>query len=227
MKIVSLNIEGQKHLERVREFLAKENVDVVCLQEVIKTDVETLLERHKYRVFGAEIKTNAGIKGVVIAGKTPWEEERVWYADGISGSEVPEEELGNHRPVVVEVQNTQIRLATTHFTWTPEMSETEKQNADLERLLTKMNGEELILCGDFNIPRGNSAYKRLAKVYKDNIPSSVTTTIDFDLHRAKREGKARFEVVVDYIWSTPKYQVSNVRVVSGISDHCGVVGEVV
>ena len=106
------------------------------------------------------------------------------------------------------------------------MSETEAQHKHLDNLLSHLEGKELVLCGDFNIPRRNGAYGKLAARYKDNIPSNVKTTIDYELHRVKSEGKPKFEVVVDYLWSTPKYEISGVRIVSGVSDHCGLVCEI-
>lgn len=45
MKLISLNIEGRRHLEeRVIPFLQKERADVVCLQEVFFNDVPLLEE---------------------------------------------------------------------------------------------------------------------------------------------------------------------------------------
>jgi hypothetical protein len=34
IKLVSVNIEGKKHLDTVRDFLMREDSDVVCLMEV-------------------------------------------------------------------------------------------------------------------------------------------------------------------------------------------------
>jgi hypothetical protein len=39
MKVISLNIEGNKHYELVLPFLHTENPDVICLQEVLEDDV--------------------------------------------------------------------------------------------------------------------------------------------------------------------------------------------
>ena len=39
MKLISLNIEADRHFELVMPFLARENADVVCLQEVMETQV--------------------------------------------------------------------------------------------------------------------------------------------------------------------------------------------
>ncbi len=39
LKVISLNIEREKHLDLVLPFLAKEKPDVFCLQEVFEKDI--------------------------------------------------------------------------------------------------------------------------------------------------------------------------------------------
>ncbi|OGV93638.1 hypothetical protein A3B57_02580 [Microgenomates group bacterium RIFCSPLOWO2_01_FULL_47_10] len=228
MKLVSLNIEKRNHLDTVKAFLDREKADVVALMEVCEEDLDVLLGEYPHRVYGANFRMpDSGYKaGVVIASRSEVSEQVVFYADGDPSMEVPVQKKGNHRPVVVMVRVGGIRLAATHFTWTPDMSESDQQKADVGRLLDRLNGKEFVLCGDFNIPRGNDTYRLFAEKYRDNIPKDVVTTIDFDLHRAKREGIPKFEAVVDYIWTTSSYRVLNVRVVDGVSDHCGVVAQI-
>ncbi len=87
------------------------------------------------------------------------------------------------------------------------------------KILTKI--PELILCGDFNSPRGGGGiYDRLATQYRDHIPAHITTTIDGQLHRA---GPLQF--VVDGLFSSPEYLVNQVQVVGGLSDHMAIVAK--
>jgi hypothetical protein len=55
----------------------------------------------------------------------------------------------------------------------------------------------------------------------DHLPANVTSTLDPQFHRAKG-----LEYVVDTIFSTPEYEVTEVRVLNGISDHKGIVARV-
>lgn len=87
-------------------------------------------------------------------------------------------------------------------------------------LLDLLKGEEIVIAGDFNIPRGNEMYQKLQTHFRDNIPTEVESTVDPILHYANKDISGTLKLVVDYIWSTPKYKVENVRVVSGVSDHC-------
>lgn len=227
MKMVSINIEGQKHLDTVRDFLTKENPDIVCLMEVCEEDLDSLLFNYLYRVFGANFKLKTGeVIGVALASSQPIAHSTIFYADNKAEDDIPLKSLGGHRPVMVGGETRGVKIGAVHFTWTPRMSESVQQQQDLDRLMAHLDNQEMILCGDFNIPRGNATYQKLAAKYRDNIPTSVKSTIDWELHRAKREGREKFEVVVDYIWSTPGYIVSEVRVESGVSDHCAIVCEI-
>ena len=53
--------------------------------------------------------------------------------------------------------------------------------------------------------------------FKDNIPLRYTTSIDPNLHRA-----GALELMVDGLFSTPGYVVSDVALHSGVSDHCAI-----
>jgi endonuclease/exonuclease/phosphatase family metal-dependent hydrolase len=113
---------------------------------------------------------------------------------------------------------------------TPDGLPTDEQRIDVKNLLNILDGiPEIILCGDFNIPRGiNDLYEQFATRYTDNIPQEIQSTIDLNLHRAgdDPEARARLEkFVVDYAFTTPHYQTEHVRIASGVSDHCAIVTE--
>jgi endonuclease/exonuclease/phosphatase family metal-dependent hydrolase len=74
---------------------------------------------------------------------------------------------------------------------------------------------ELILCGDFNAPRGGEIFKMLADKYKDNIPPEYDSSLDTELHRI---GKIK-KLMVDGLFTTSAYIVSDVKLSEGVSDH--------
>ncbi|HEY5810705.1 MAG TPA: endonuclease/exonuclease/phosphatase family protein, partial [Povalibacter sp.] len=78
---------------------------------------------------------------------------------------------------------------------------------------------DYVLCGDFNAPRGRPLFSLFTDELglTDHLPPTVTTTIDPQLHRA-----GALQLVVDTIFSTPHYQVEDVQVLEGISDHKGI-----
>ncbi|MEA2056412.1 MAG: hypothetical protein U9O78_01685, partial [Patescibacteria group bacterium] len=50
MKLISVNIEGDKHLDKVLPFLKKEQANVICLQEIYE---------HQQKNFEKELKMNS------------------------------------------------------------------------------------------------------------------------------------------------------------------------
>lgn len=241
IKLVSVNIEQDKHNPRVIGFLAREKADVVALMEVYESDVKLLLKDYPYRVFAPNCQSfNGKMWGVAWGSKYPFAGE-VFYADGKNNNEIPLHGTGTHRPVVVVIKFTikgeEFRIGATHFTWTEGGKISDKQRDDFARLIDKYRGEEMILCGDFNLPRRNKGeneiYDMMSQIYKDNIPPEIVSTIDPLLHRANFEEHGKLALVVDYLWSCltagrrqPKYKVSEVRIETGVSDHCGVVCEI-
>ena len=133
-------------------------------------------------------------------------------------------------PLLVKVDVGEYTIGAVNWTWTQDGAVNAKQKEGIARLTAKLEDLELVLCGDFNLPRnlpgGNEIYQALTAVWKDNIPADVLTSIDPDLHKANKHERGRLKWMVDYIWTTPMYKVGKVRVVSGVSDHCAVVCEI-
>lgn len=226
MKLLSLNVEQDKHLAKVREFIEIEKADIVALMEVYEDNLDTLLPNYPYRIFAPNFQQDGKMAGVVLASKTSIIDNEIFYVDEREREEVPEHGMGTHRPLLVVGKVGGVTFGATHFTWTPEMSETPKQHEHLDKLLEYLGERRIIMCGDFNIPRGNGAYAKLASKYRDNIPSDVKTTIDPNLHRANKLEAGKLLVVVDYIWTRGGFEVKRVEVKSGVSDHCGIDAEV-
>jgi endonuclease/exonuclease/phosphatase family metal-dependent hydrolase len=231
LKMASVNIEAGKHLMTVREFLTKEKADLVCLMEVRQADVLDLAgATYPFVVFApSDILVSGEVTGVAILSKYPIFETDKYYCGENSDkyTRLPRV-MGTHAPTLLMAKimkgNVEYQLGAIHFSWTADGHENERQIAHLAKLLKYLNDKgELVLSGDFNIPRGYPLYYLTKENYKDNIPQSVSTTIDSKLHRANWEEEGKLKLVVDYVFSTPKYEVSGVRVESGVSDHCGVV----
>lgn len=240
IKLISINIEGNKHLqERVLPFLQKENPEVVTLQEVFIADVELI--KKTLRMDGVfvpmadvdyqnEHLPANGLWGVLHLSKLPIIESGYQYYYG-DESVIPrffarQEPNSMNRVLVwqkVEKEGKEYCFATTHFTWSKNGETIDLQLQTYEAMSAVLDKlPDLVLTGDFNAPRGKEVFTKLATRYKDNIPASVITTIDNNLHKAQDE----INFVVDGCFSSPSYQVENVKVVPGVSDHMAVVAEV-
>lgn len=231
IKLISLNIEGDKHFDTVIPFLQKENADSVCLQEVFEKDALLFQEKLGYSTFlyGPLCTKKGKSWGVCIFSKNPLRLLQKTYYAG-SEEHVKEYDTDNKFGSVQRLlltaeltcNNTSYIIGTTHFTWTPNGQTNDEQRVDMPNLLKALAiHEEIVLCGDFNAPRGGDMWTTLAQHYKDNIPTHITNTLDPQFHRAPSLVR-----LVDGLFSTQSYRVSNVRVKNGISDHCAIIGNV-
>lgn len=141
IKIISLNIEKDRHILEVLEFLNKENADVICLQEIFSETFE--LFKEKMNMFGvfdpqATFKNDNGeilIQGVAILSKSPVVDSKaIIYSEEVkdvyelSLSYHPEKDADkgavnrqySRNLLTASIQNEKtgsLKIATTHFTW--------------------------------------------------------------------------------------------------------------
>ncbi len=235
LKLVSLNIEGEKHLDICLPFIVAQQSDVVCLQEVFGVDVEHIAEclgmeyhfvptmhiasSNKYNI------APRGDWGAALFTKLPHEPFGQHYYKGTGTiPEFVEPNSGDRVLLSVEVTKNEQRyvVATTHFTWSGNGRVHQDQREDFERLQQVVSTlPPHVLCGDFNSPRGGEMYTRFLQLYQDGLPSTVTTTIDGSLHYA-----GALELVVDTVFFQAPLVATVTTVVEGVSDHKGLVATV-
>lgn len=242
MKIVSLNIERNLHLDTVSSFLLTQNPDVVCLFEVFERDLvhfENLLGMKS--VFAHQVRFPDTLKP-----EDPWQLQgvAVFYKDKVISSDVyyyggdkyliPDFKYGNDpfkeppclcSPLInieLEIKQKTYRIAATHMPVTRDAKVTEYQKYYAGRMIDYLKDfKEFVLCGDFNAPRGGEVFDSFARIYKDNIPPEYKTSLDQNLHRVKG-----LIFMVDGFFTTQAYNASNVKLFDGVSDHFAVVGEI-
>jgi endonuclease/exonuclease/phosphatase family metal-dependent hydrolase len=236
MKLISLNIQGNKNWDRVLSFLNKQQADVICLQEVYQHQQNELESKLNLKTSFVPICQDyspqdefIGVKGTLIGTKLKVESfDQACYA---GQAQLPKHVLGTCIPQKVNrclitakltKEEKTFRIVTTHFTWAADGKTSPLQKKDLQKFKKELDRwDQFVLCGDFNNPRGEHVYNQLASWYQDEIPADVTTTIDPELHRA-----APLELVVDGLFTTDAYQVDNVRIKQGVSDHKAIVAEI-
>mgnify|MGYP001582356335 CR=1 FL=1 len=237
LKLVSVNVERANHLERVVPFLEREAPDIACIQEVCEPDVPRFAEAvgAAHHIFVPMTREFAEGKhhvlGLGIFSLRPLENVQTNYyhkqSEALPDSSHYEPATYNnpHRFVLsceVTHDDVRYRFATTHFTWSSGGQATNLQRTNMQHLLHILDGfGDFILCGDFNAPRGGEIFGTLAARYTDNIPAHYITSIDGNLHRA-----GPLQLMVDGLFTTPEYMVSNVALISGVSDHCAVVATI-
>lgn len=233
LKLASLNIEGNKHFDKFLPFFKTEHPDVVCMQEVFSQDLPMLKQELEMKIafapmtirpYTLEDPTSLAIMGVAICTHLPLGSIEPVYYYGNSDM-LPlfryRDETRQHRPlllVTTEKDGEAIVIATTHFMVTEQGVTTDYQRRDLNSLLKILNRlPEVVLCGDFNAPRGGEIFDTLAKQYTDNIPPEYTSSIDGTIHRA-----GLLPYMIDGLFTTSHYKAEKVKLNSGLSDHLGI-----
>lgn len=246
LKLISLNIELDRHLDAVLPFLRSERADIVCLQEVREKNIAALKqglqmevlyapmcildmkrapgedEKGKSRLVVNEALIKEGPEGIAILTAL---NVRASRTDCYFGNPrvIPRWSAGPNLAFLsatFEKEGVQYTVGTTHFTWTPDGKESPEQRRDMKKLLEILaRFPDVVFCGDFNAPRGGVIWAELAKRYKDNIPERYHSSLDPRLHCV-----GHLQRMVDGLFSTPHYRVFDVRLVEGISDHKAVIG---
>lgn len=233
LTLLTLNMEADRHLDRVSAAIAAHAPDIVCLQEALAIDCVRLAETAGYRMkFALSARMPTGRRGaldwgIAVLTRVPVIRQTIAYYADDPRIRVFETANDPRRLILItelEHRGRRYRIATTHFTWSPDGEIVDEQRADfvrLERALAPY--PDYVLCGDFNAPRGREMFAKFTDELHliDHLPRRVTTTIDADLHRA-----GDLQLVVDTIFSTSHYRVTDVKVLSGLSDHMGILATV-
>ncbi len=231
LRLASINIEGERHLEEVLNFLQEFKPDVVCFQEIIDSRVSYFEEKLQMKgLYLPMVKDHVDVKdlnspigvygvGLFTSLNVVSSRQAYYYGDKMdlqmnaSGDESVVKR-GFIEAVVLKA-GARFTIATTHFTRTPDGSTSDKQREDLKNLLSFFkDGQELILCGDFNAPRGEEIFGNLAQIYTDNIPGEYDSSLDSKLHRV-----GHLKLMVDVLFSTRHYKVTDAKLSEGVSDH--------
>ncbi len=237
VQLMSLNVEGVNHHDRVLTFIDRHTPTVICLQEVTEALLVKLRHRGYLTAFMPMCEKPFGVIGVAIAARHPFKATTQYYHQ--VGTVVPAYNSTDKEHTIwfgyltgtIVIAGESHTIITTHF-WDSGDGHTDAMQKKLMRsLLEKLHQEPVhILCGDFNIPRHhNELYPTLTEHYTDNIPRSYTSSLDRNLHRlgtAKLDQPIFDAYMVDYIFTKPPYRATKTQLHFGVSDHAAVVSEI-
>ncbi len=246
MKLVSLNVEWNKHLERVLPFIRAEKPDVLCLQELVESDVPEFEKLGYSSTFLPNTLdrdvTIPGAFGIGLFTKTDTTEvvrSNTYLYHNEAGTIVPYDktrvdETMNRGIILNEVvyDNETYLILTTHFPDAPNGSiPTKVQTDDLTKLLRYTNAlPPHIICGDFNLPRNeNPLYDTLAHEYHNAVPASYRSSLDRAQHRLANVPDAQIlftDYMVDHLLLKEPYTARDVRLHFGVSDHAAIVATI-
>lgn len=235
VKLVSINIEGSKHLEdKVLPYIKKENPDVITLQEVFKPDVKKIEEAtgmNSYFVPLASVVDqdpdieDRHVWGLLILTRLPIVGQghdfyHRYHQDGrlpdFYSCDNPDQMDRALAWIKVSVDGGEMIFANTHFMWSQKGLTTPlqmKAYTEMEKIMDNLDID--VFTGDFNAPRGREIFSMLAKRYKDNMPSDLETSIDNKIHKAQED----INLMVDGLFSEQGIKITDVKVSTGVSDH--------
>lgn len=221
IKFLQLNIETDKHFERIIPFLEKENFDVICFQEIYEDDAKMLAEKFNLHLFlGKEVLCKGDSKAIF--SKYPFVktmEHHLWQGDH-------RYHLKNESFSLLEVcilhEGKEYTFFTTHLPVSyPGNIIVEYQLECYKALKPILEKEQnLLFTGDLNSPRGTFIFDDLANFLVDHIPLDLESSLDPNLHKTRGEVK----YVVDGVFSKGDHKVSGISIHEGLSDHKAISG---
>lgn len=244
MKIISLNIEKDKHFEKHKDFFLNEQAEIICLQEVFEEDIEKYkkllkinyhyfspMGYHKSFTKSSKMKT----QGIAILSKYKFKisksynifEKQKNKSTPIWPIDLSESNKVHWKLIFVNIfiNNKNYNIYTTHAPVTHHGDFISDLQREYFKNLKTILGckKSLILTGDFNNPRGSELFDDLSKIYTDNIPKKYMTSIDNKIHRA---GHKNLQYIVDGFFTTKDVKVKKIRYQDKVSDHFAVIAEV-
>lgn len=236
LRVISVNIEYDKHLDKVLPFLQTEQWDVLFVNEILATDIPKFEDAFNVDCFFVPMMRYKRPYGMIPFGQGVFSRVPVvcreeQYAgpfgeivDFIEGSAEDRFKTQKNFLTIAEAnfEGVPYKLGLTHFPWTPDGEANNIQRLCAKTLLEAVDREgEMALFGDFNAPRGKEIFSTISEKLKDNIPAHYTTSIDENLHRA-----GQLMYMVDGCFTTKGYAASHVSLRFGVSDHAAVLATI-
>lgn len=176
---------------------------------------------------------------------TTWGDGRLKDLQGVNDKN--ERYLGAESDALVEVTEDRLaicasinkdgveyNIATTHGAWARGGLANDVQRQCTHNLIRFLSDKSnvrngLILAGDMNFSRGGEIYRMFTdNGFCDGVPMSIDNTLDPE-HPIVRKG---VRIVTDYVMTHPghhnkcTYRVTDVKLHSGVSDHCALLATV-
>ncbi len=219
LKIVTLNTANTLLENEQTAFLRNSNFDIICLQEISLTKFnqyksDLAMQGCYHRTY----TSNRTQIGIGILSRFRFVDTKALYF-GKHERDVSSHEESDRVLLVVTIDPDNSgnvwNIANIHFTWSPEGLPNEQQRVHVHNLINVIaEYKSLILCGDFNAPRGGEIFSYIDSKYNDNVPKKYSTSIDSKNHRA-----GELDYMIDGVFSTTDFKATNFTAHSDLSDH--------
>ena len=218
IEVLSWNIWCDGNFEKVSEFLAASNADIIGLQEIVpedkSRDVLSFLSKlgyeHAVAPIGATLCDGRMITSGIFS-KYPIQEQKVHM--------LSEESRRQAIEVEIKVDKVMLTVFSFHLKHTHQQ-ESSLQNLQADNLIKVLPKEKVIVMGDFNATSDMTPIKRTREVLVDTNPNSAPT-LDPSLFDCKKcDPKAIADTRLDYIFASKDLKTHSPKVEkSQGSDH--------
>ncbi len=202
-----------------------------CLQEVMKgfhPEVDDVAEYLKenlvvegYFTVAQGRSEKSWSQGNLILSRLPIKDTFSYFIQDQSVE--PEPSFSDEGRVLVGIElDDSLKILTTHMSYTPRFAETDKKNAESERLIGYLRELEqpFLLCGDLNAVPTSNLIQTLHKSYKNFSPDfteSTWTTKPFS-HEGFNVDTLSYRL--DYLFGSKEIELSDTKIIqTEYSDH--------
>lgn len=239
MKILTWNAWYKEDPKNILELLQNTEWDVCCLQEITlgfhsdaNSDVAGYLTEslgiEGHFVVAQSWNDNERSQGNLILSKLPIKNTFSYFIQDYNDD--PEPSFSDEGRVVVgiELENS-IKILTTHMSYTPEFTETEKKNMESKRLLDYLATitSPFVIAGDLNAVSTSDLVTKLHSKYINLSPdlSEPTWTTKPFSHEGFEVDTLSYRL--DYIFGSNMIELINSKIISTkYSDHLPIITEV-
>lgn len=242
IKFLQLNIYMGKWMDRVIEYVKKEDFDILCFQEVsggrVSFQRDNVFQKIIDLGYDGELGVNWRIKDHYASFEgngtffkkdfTLLEKTEVWLNE-YHEIEGPDNRESRDDPkaalsVLIEKEGVKLRIVNAHLAWTPDAKDSAEKirQAKIFHNYLKTIKKPYIIAGDFNVEKHTQVVKMIESIGARNLTSenNVTNTLNSRLHKAPHLFPPG--LAVDYILVSPDIKVSKFVVLDlDLSDHLG------
>lgn len=242
LKVLQMNIFLGKWLDKVIEYVKKEDFDILIFQEVSGGRVSHHRDNVFQKIIGigydGTLEVNWRIKGHYGSFEgngtffkkdfTLLEKTDVWLND-YREIEDPDNRESRDDPkaalsTLIEKDGIQLRVINAHLAWTPDAEDSSEKirQAKLFRDYLQTIDAPYIIAGDFNVEKHTEVVKLVESIGARNLTSEnrVTNTLNSRLHKAPHLFPPG--LTVDYILVSPNIKVEKFEIIDlDLSDHLG------
>lgn len=231
MKILQWNIWYKEKIDNIVKELVRIDADVVCIQELSfvgndRTNVKKLNEIYPHVYYEiADTFEDGRSQCNAILSKLPFIEKSKYYVQepGLDKNDYSKE--GRiYIEVLIKNNNKELRIGTTHLSYTHKFQETKLKDIEVSKLINIIkNKNNYMFMGDLNTTKTSKYIKDIEKYYVNYDTQNTWTTKPFSYQGFE---VSDLDWKLDYVFSSKDIKVKKVEVVdSDYSDHLPILCE--